>query len=251
VDLAAAVEAGSDQQVGPAGAGLTLGKEIAGKLLGDEGVEGFVVVEGPNDPVAVTPGVGAGGVEFVAVGLGPANNVKPVLSPAFAGMRRRQEALDDTLVGVGSLVAQKGGDLFKSRGQTGKRERDATEEGRPVGLVGGRQARLLQPGLDKGIDGGADAGQVPNLGRSDVSRCTEGPVRTPLPCPTRRRRRVSRQRGHQEAKQKKSDAHRPYPAYDSGRRRTPASRVSGRQRQFQSRGWLGRENGPTPWCWDV
>ena len=55
-------------------------KLITGELLGQETVVRFVGVEGPDDIVAVTPGIGAKRILPVTVGLGIANKVKPMPS---------------------------------------------------------------------------------------------------------------------------------------------------------------------------
>ena len=87
--------AGRHSQLGIVGIEL-----VAGKLLGQEAVVGFVGVEGPDDIVAVTPGVGAERILPVAVRLGIAHEVEPVPPPALAVTRRGQQAVDQSLVGV-------------------------------------------------------------------------------------------------------------------------------------------------------
>ena len=87
--------AGRHPQLGIVGIEL-----VAGELLGQEAVVGFVGVERPDDIVAVTPGVGAEGILPVAVRLGVANEVEPVPPPALAVARRGQQAVDQPLVGI-------------------------------------------------------------------------------------------------------------------------------------------------------
>ncbi len=74
---------------------------ISGELLPYELVEWFVVVEGPNDVVAV--GIGKGANASIAVHqdavfrIGIPGNVQPVPPPAFAIPRTLQETLDEPL----------------------------------------------------------------------------------------------------------------------------------------------------------
>ena len=76
---AGAEEAGGDERV-------VVAREefVAGDLLEKEAVVGLVGLEGLDDVVAVAPGLRAFGVEFVAVGVGVADDVEPFQGPAFA-----------------------------------------------------------------------------------------------------------------------------------------------------------------------
>ena len=79
-------------------AGLQL---VAGDLLADEAVVWQVVVEGPDDVVAVAVGLGAEVVGAEAGGVGEADQIEPVAGPAFAEAGRGQEPIDNALVGQG------------------------------------------------------------------------------------------------------------------------------------------------------
>ena len=140
--------AGRDPQLGIVGIEL-----VAGKLLGQEAVVGFVGVERPDDVVAVTPGVGAKGILAIAVRLGIADQVEPVPRPALAVARRGQQAVDQALVGVGRVVGQECVDFLGGRRQPGQVEGRAADQGRLVGLRGGRQAvvekRLENESVDR------------------------------------------------------------------------------------------------------
>ncbi len=86
VNRTTTVEPGRDEQmrrVAPAA-----GQQIARQLLGEEAIVWLVGIESANDPVAVAPGLGPLGVAFIAVGLGVAGHVEPVLCPALAVVRR-------------------------------------------------------------------------------------------------------------------------------------------------------------------
>jgi hypothetical protein len=58
--------------------------EVARDLLFEELVIGFVVVEGLDDVVAVTPGIGVGDIDFFAAAFPVTSDVKPVAGPALA-----------------------------------------------------------------------------------------------------------------------------------------------------------------------
>jgi hypothetical protein len=68
-----------------------VGQEIAGELLDGELVEGFVLVEGADHPVAPRVQL-AVAVHLVAVGVGVARGIEPVGGHAFAVMRRRKQS---------------------------------------------------------------------------------------------------------------------------------------------------------------
>jgi hypothetical protein len=67
------VEGGREDLVGRG-----LFEEIARELLDREAIEGQVVVDRIDDPVAVTPGVGAMIVLFITVTVGVAGAVEPM-----------------------------------------------------------------------------------------------------------------------------------------------------------------------------
>ena len=121
----ASAEAGGDQGVAIAGREV-----VAGELEHQEAIVGQIGVQGVDDPVAIAPGVGAFGVELEAVGVGVVSQVEPVLAPALAVMRARQQAIDQPFVGVRPVVGEEGGDLVGRRGQAGQVERDAADQGR-------------------------------------------------------------------------------------------------------------------------
>ncbi len=93
-----AEQAGGDQRVVIVGLEL-----VAGQLLADEPVVGQVVVEGADHVVAILVGVGAEAVLLEAFGFAVADDVEPVLGPAFAVAGRGEQAVDDFDVGVGRI----------------------------------------------------------------------------------------------------------------------------------------------------
>ena len=74
-------------------------KQVAGDLLNGEAVKRHVVVEGPDDPVAVGPDR-AFPVFLIAIGIGVTGAIEPVSAPALAVMRRGEKPLDQPLVSV-------------------------------------------------------------------------------------------------------------------------------------------------------
>ena len=75
-------------------------QQVAREMLGDELVVGNVLVQGPDDVIAILPRVRDRRVELVAPGLGVADEVQPVPPPALAEPGRREQPIDQPLVGV-------------------------------------------------------------------------------------------------------------------------------------------------------
>ena len=69
---------------------LSLPQLIAGQLLDDELVVGFVFIEGTNDIITIAPGIGAFVIVGIAACVSITRNVQPVLSPALTVMRAGQ-----------------------------------------------------------------------------------------------------------------------------------------------------------------
>lgn len=113
---------------------------VTGELLMDELVVGKVVVEGVDDVVPVDPGVFAVEVGFGAIGFSPADDIKPVLGPAFAEVRGGEEFVDEGGVGVGILLVI-GDELIDAVGggrEAGEDDGSAMNEGAGIGFfVGG------------------------------------------------------------------------------------------------------------------
>src|SRR5690606_12192130 len=76
------------------------GEQVACELLDRELIERQVFIEGANRPVAEHVSVGPGAIFFIAVTVGIASQVEPVPPPALAEVRRREEAIDERLVGL-------------------------------------------------------------------------------------------------------------------------------------------------------
>ena len=88
---------------------LGAGREefVAGHLLPHEAVIGLVGVERSDHIVAIAPAVLPVAVALEAVRVGEADYVQPLLRPALAVVRRRQERIDQMLVGVWRRIGKK------------------------------------------------------------------------------------------------------------------------------------------------
>ena len=77
-------------------------------MLTNELVIRNVLIEGPNQVIAIRPGMVARPVLVMAVRLGEVDDVHPVPGPALAVLRTSQQALHDLLIGVRRVVGQEG-----------------------------------------------------------------------------------------------------------------------------------------------
>ena len=166
----AAVEAGGDFLF-ERGAG----QQIAGELLDRELVEGHVLVEGFDDPIAIGPDF-AEVVEVDAVGVGVAGDVEPVAAAVLAPLLGVHEAIDEVFIGLGVFVVDEGFDEGGIGRQAGEVEAEAAGEGAAVGFGGGREAGGFELGQDEGVDGLFAPGGVFHFGRRGPRRRDEGPV---------------------------------------------------------------------------
>ena len=137
-DGAEAVEAGGDE-----GFVFRGGDFVARELFVDEAVPGLVVIEGADDVVAVAPGVGAEVVVFEAFSFGEADDVEPVLAPAFAVVGGGEEAVDDSGPGVGGFIGEEGGDFGGGGGEACEVEGYAADKSGAVGFGGVVQGFFL------------------------------------------------------------------------------------------------------------
>jgi hypothetical protein len=133
-----AVEAGRD-----AAFFARVGQQVAGELQLAEAIERHVAVERVDDPVAILPHR-ARRVEVEAVGVGVAREVEPRRGPAFAVVRRREQAVDGAFVRVGRAVGEEGVELCERRRQADQVERQAPQQRRAIGLGGRREAGALR-----------------------------------------------------------------------------------------------------------
>ncbi len=76
----------------------------------------------------------------LAVGVGVACHIEPVPAPALAVGRRRQQSLDELLVGIGGGVVHEGVDLRWRWWKAGEIEAESPDQGFPIGVVGEAQS---------------------------------------------------------------------------------------------------------------
>ena len=146
----------------------------------NERVVGHVGVEGRHDPISIGPGVGPFGVDLVAVGVGVADDVEPVLGHPLAVARRGEEPIDDPLVGAGGLVCQEGVDLFGRRREARQIERHPPEPLAAIGFGRRKKPLGLEPGADEAVDVVAWPARVAHGWGGGADDGAEGPVIAPV-----------------------------------------------------------------------
>ena len=120
-------------------------EHVAGDLLLHEPGVGLVVVERADDVVAVGPGVRPRLVLVVAVRVAVVDDVEPVPRPALAVVRRREQPVDQLLVGVGVAVRDERVDLLRRRRQADQVEVQPADQRAAIRLRRRRQSPLLKP----------------------------------------------------------------------------------------------------------
>ncbi len=160
-----AVEAGRQHSLVAA-----IGQQVAGQLQQREAIERQVAVVGIDDPVAPLPHR-ARRIEVEAVGVGVAREVEPRQRPAFAVVRRREQAVDDALVGLWRCIGEERVEFGRRRRQPDQVERDAAQQRRAVGGLCRRQAVRRQLRHHERVDRMAVGGRLLS------ARCRVGPMR--------------------------------------------------------------------------
>ena len=95
--------------------GISGEEDVAGDLLLYEAGEGLVLIEAADDVVAIGPGIGAWLVFVIAVRLGVAGEVEPVLGELFAEGGRGEEPVGEVADGGFWILDRfgfEGGDFF-------------------------------------------------------------------------------------------------------------------------------------------
>ena len=125
---------------------------VSGKLLKEKAIVGQVAVEGVDHPVAIRPGMLAECVVFIAPRVGVADDVEPVLRPAFAVSRRSEQPIDERLHGLQTLVGDERLDLVGGGRKAGEIERQTAYQRATVG--GGRLGKATRGefGSEKTVD---------------------------------------------------------------------------------------------------
>src|SRR6185503_10421725 len=75
-------------------------QKVARELFESELIELDIVVNGVDHPIAVEPGKGARPIDLIARRISITRQVQPMPTPALAEMRRGQQRIDETFVGV-------------------------------------------------------------------------------------------------------------------------------------------------------
>ena len=108
------------------------GKEVTGQLFDRELIEGKIVVECFDDPVAVRPHV-ATAIDRVAVGISVASLVKPVPTPTLAIVRACKESVYKASPCVGTFIGDEVVSFFGRRQEAGEIERESSDESGSIG----------------------------------------------------------------------------------------------------------------------
>ena len=127
-------------------AGLLAGvrHKVAGHLMDRELVEGLVVVETPDHPVAIGPDIPRG-VAVVADRVGKANDIEPADRHLLAVVRAGEQAVYKQHVCIRTCVRDECRDLVRSGRQAEQVEGKPANERPSIGLGRRREADLGQP----------------------------------------------------------------------------------------------------------
>ncbi len=162
-----------EPQGGPV-AWLRAGEQVRCQLHPHEAVIGHVVVERPNHPVPIAPGLPLAlepGLSHVAV----ADQIEPEPAPAFAVGRCGEQAVDQARRGIRGRVPDEGVDLLRRRRQAGQVERYPPNEGSPRGCGGRCQLMPVQFREDECVDALPRPFRVPDRRRIDGLRRLKRP----------------------------------------------------------------------------
>ena len=154
-------------------------QQVAGELLDGELIEGFVVVERLDHPVAPQMHLPEA-IEVIAAGIGVARLIQPRQREPFAIMRRGEEALDQLPVGVRAFIRDEVVHGRHRRRQAGQVEREPANERVAVGFGIGLEPFLFQRTEDEAIHVIARPLLVLHFRRSGTFRRDIRPMLRPL-----------------------------------------------------------------------
>src|SRR5262249_28228485 len=92
-------------------------KQVPGELFGQEPIERKIRIDGRDHPIAIPPGFAKEKVLIQPIRIGISGQIQPMSTPRLAELSRIQKLIDQSLIGIRSLVLQKCNDLFASRRQ--------------------------------------------------------------------------------------------------------------------------------------
>ncbi len=119
---------GSQKSRGDHGLGIGGRILVTGNLPLRKGVEGEVLIQRPNHPVAIRPGMGAVEVGFVAIAVGVTSHIEPVPPPSFTVAGAREESVDEPLVGIGRRIFNEPCNVLGTGGQAVESKGDPADE---------------------------------------------------------------------------------------------------------------------------
>ncbi len=132
-------------------------EQIRCDLFADKLTVGFVIIEGTDHIVTVSPGKGVAEIhrreEILRVRI--ARDVQPVAPPAFAEMRRGKQFIDlgrDGRIGIAGKSRDKGFHLRITWRQSGEIEMQPFQKRRSIRTWRGGQALFPAPGIDQRIN---------------------------------------------------------------------------------------------------
>ena len=129
-----------------------IGEEVAGDLLAHELVVGEIVVERPDEVIAVAPRIGKLGVPLAAVRLAVADEIHPVAREALAEARGGEHSVDSGRVGCRRRIGGEGQHLLGAGREPGEDERQPPQEHRRGSDRGRLEAGCVESGGQKAID---------------------------------------------------------------------------------------------------
>ena len=127
-------------------------QQVARELPRHELIEGQILVERLDDPVAIRPH-GAEAIRLIAVGVGETREVEPLGRHALAETRRGEQTIHDALVGVRRGVGEKFIQPLQRRRQAGEIKGHAAQPRFAVCLRRGREFFFFQAREHERVDG--------------------------------------------------------------------------------------------------
>ena len=153
-------------------------QQIASNLRFDEQVVRQVVVEGLDDPVAVTESIRIGFYGNAAhIIFTVTRHVQPIAAPTLSVMRGGQQAVHNPGKGIGGGVLQEGFGFLGGRRQTNQVKISAPDQSSLIRRRGRLQPLILQPSQDEMVDGGFRPSLVSDFRQRGFVRWLERPKR--------------------------------------------------------------------------